>query len=64
VSLVPTPRLHVACAYAQLELADEALDCLERGTLNGAGHRAWMENDPDLNALRGHPRFQAILDRI
>src|SRR2546426_7665824 len=28
---------NVACAYAQLGLVDKALDCLERGTLRGAG---------------------------
>ncbi|MGH7499914.1 MAG: TPR end-of-group domain-containing protein [Gemmatimonadales bacterium] len=34
------------------------------GTLNGAGLRAWIENDPDLNAIRSHPRFQAIMEKI
>ncbi len=55
---------NVACAYAQLGLIDKALDCLETATLNGAGLRAWIENDPDLNAIRSHPRFQAILEKI
>jgi serine/threonine protein kinase/Flp pilus assembly protein TadD len=60
----PAVLYNVACAYAQLGLVDKALDCLERGTLNGAGHRAWIENDPDLNAIRDHPRFKAILEKI
>jgi serine/threonine protein kinase/Flp pilus assembly protein TadD len=55
---------NVACAYAQLGLTDQALDCLESGTLNGAGLRSWIENDPDLNTIRAHPRFQAIMERI
>ncbi len=55
---------NVACAYAQLGLLDKALDCLESGTLNGAGHRSWIENDPDLNVLRDHPRFKTILAKI
>ena len=55
---------NVACAYAQLALPDQALDCLDKATLNGAGLRAWIDNDPDLNAIRDHPRFQAILNRI
>jgi serine/threonine protein kinase/Flp pilus assembly protein TadD len=60
----PAVLYNVACAYAQLGLVDKALDCLERGTLNGAGHRAWIENDPDLNTVREHPRFQAILAKM
>ena len=55
---------NVACAYAQLGLPDKALDCLEKSALNGAGHRAWVENDPDLNAIRDHPRFQEFLNKI
>jgi adenylate cyclase len=55
---------NVACAYAQLGLSEPALDCLEKATLNGAGLRSWIENDPDLNAIRSHPRFQEILTRI
>jgi adenylate cyclase len=60
----PAVLYNVACAYVQLGLVEKALDCLERGTLNGAGHRAWIENDPDLNAIRDHPRFRALLERI
>ena len=60
----PAVLYNVACGYAQLGLVEKALDCLERGTLNGAGHRAWIENDPDLNSLRALPRFQAMLDRM
>jgi TolB-like protein/Flp pilus assembly protein TadD/tRNA A-37 threonylcarbamoyl transferase component Bud32 len=60
----PAVLYNVACAYARLGLADLALDCLEKATLNGAGHRAWIENDPDLNSLRAHPRFQEMLSRI
>jgi serine/threonine protein kinase/Flp pilus assembly protein TadD len=55
---------NVACAYTQLGLADKALDWLEKAALNGAGHRAWIENDPDLNAIRDHPRFKAILEKL
>ncbi|MEP7226026.1 MAG: protein kinase [Gemmatimonadales bacterium] len=60
----PAVLYNVACAYAQLGLVEKALDCLEKGTLYGAGHRPWVEKDPDLNPLRKHPRFAAILTRI
>ena len=51
-------------ATVQLGLHDRALDCLEKAALNGAGHRAWIENNPDLNAIRHHPRFQEFLNKI
>ena len=31
---------------------------------NGFGHREWLENDSDLDSLRGDPRFEALLERL
>jgi serine/threonine protein kinase/tetratricopeptide (TPR) repeat protein len=55
---------NVACVYALGDLADEAVECLEKATQNGFGHREWIENDSDLNSLRQDPRFQALLKRM
>ena len=60
----PAVLYNVACAYAQLGLKNEALDCLEKATLYGSGHRPWVEKDPDLDPIRDHPRFAALLSRI
>jgi tetratricopeptide (TPR) repeat protein len=55
---------NVACVYAQLGEKDEALECLERAVNTGFGLKEWLENDPDFAAIRGDPRFQAILAKM
>jgi serine/threonine protein kinase/tetratricopeptide (TPR) repeat protein len=60
----PAVLYNLACAYSQLGLVDRALDCLEKASLYGAGHRPWVEKDPDLDPLRNHPRYAAFLNRI
>ena len=52
---------NVACAYAILHLSDSAIDCLEQAVTNGFGHWQWIEHDSDLDSLREHPRFKALL---
>lgn len=53
-------RYNAACFYAMQGDIEKALDCLE----NSITSRAWIENDADLNALHGHPRYQAVLDAL
>ena len=57
----PQVLYNVACVYALLGEADRAVDCLERSVTHGWGQREWMEHDPDLASLRGHPRFRALV---
>ncbi len=57
-------RYNIACVYTQLGMVDEALGLLERNAEHTWGNREWIENDPDLEHLRGHPRFQAVLERL
>ena len=52
---------NVACAYAILRLSDSAIDCLEQAIANGFKHWEWIEHDSDLDSLRQHPRFTALL---
>ncbi len=40
------------------------MDCLEKAIKYGFGHKEWVENDSDLNSLRSHPRFQALLETL
>jgi adenylate cyclase len=55
---------NLACALAQINEPEEALDMLEcyenamtPVTVN------WMRQDTDLISLHGHPRFQALIAR-
>ena len=55
---------NVACVYALGGEREEALACLEKAVQNGFGHRSWLENDSDFNAIRQEPRFQALLKKM
>jgi serine/threonine protein kinase/Tfp pilus assembly protein PilF len=52
---------NIACAYASLGELDESITTLERAVDKGYAHKGWMENDPDLEAIRGLPRYQSLL---
>ncbi|MGH7702874.1 MAG: protein kinase domain-containing protein, partial [Gemmatimonadales bacterium] len=55
---------NVACVYALEGKTDEALACLDKAVQNGFGHREWLENDSDLDSLRGDGRFQDLLKKL
>jgi len=52
---------NVACVYSIIGKIDEALDCLEKSVRKGMAEVDWMMNDSDLDNLREHPRFKALL---
>jgi serine/threonine protein kinase/Tfp pilus assembly protein PilF len=60
----PLTLYNVACNYSLLGQAEEAIDCLERAVQHGYRHKQWLEHDSDLDALREHPRFQALLQKL
>ncbi len=55
---------NLACLYAVAGQSEEAISCLARAIQNGFGHKEWLENDSDLDSLRGHPKFQALVNRL
>jgi len=55
---------NVACVYALGGMVDEAIECLDKAIQNGFGHRAWMENDSDLDSLRADPRFESLKQKL
>ena len=54
-------RYNLACSLARAGRADEAIDSLSRAILLGYDDLAHMETDPDLESLRNHPDFLALL---
>lgn len=60
----PMVLYNVACTYAVLGETARSLDLLEKAVNLGWGDKAWLENDSDLDSLRGEPRFKAILEQI
>ena len=55
--------LHNAgCIYANVGKVDRALDIFEKRLAKSMLYRDWIENDPDFDTLRNHPRFIAMLE--
>ena len=54
-------RYNLACSLAQAGRADEAIDALSRAILLGYDDIDHMETDPDLESIRNHPDFLALL---
>lgn len=54
-------RYNLACSLARAGCADEAIDALSRAILLGYDDLDHMETDPDLESLRTHPDFLALL---
>ncbi|MCZ6787026.1 MAG: DUF2024 family protein [Planctomycetota bacterium] len=59
----PQTLYNVACVFCHLDEIDKALDCLERSVQSGYASLEWLQNDPDLSAIREHPRFLALLEK-
>ena len=56
----PIILYNAACVYVALGDHDAALACLEASARFGMISLGWMQNDPDLDPLRAHPRFVAL----
>lgn len=62
--LDPTVRYNLACSLALLGRIEPALDALERALELGYRDREHLLADVDLERVRSHPRFQALLERL
>jgi TolB-like protein/Flp pilus assembly protein TadD len=57
----PMLLYNVACTYGLLGKTEDCLDALESAVSKGWGDRAWLEHDSDLDAIRGQPRYLALI---
>ena len=54
---------NVACVYALQGQIDEAIDCLDKAMTHAYWYKRWAKNDSDLDSLRNHPRFKALMEK-
>ena len=55
---------NATCIYSLLGKINEALDYFEKAIEAGFASKEWIENDSDLDAIRGYPRFQKALKKL
>jgi adenylate cyclase len=60
----PMLLYNVGCIFSMLDLVKPALDCLEKAARSGLTQKGWYEHDTNLDALRGHPRFEQLLKNL
>ena len=61
----PNVIYNAACVYSLLGEADQSLDLLDRWVLHAGGELyGWIQNDADLDPVRTHPRYPALLAKI
>ena len=57
-------RFNLACAFAQMDEPDQALDLLESCLRKAPpDDLAWITQDPDMLPLQDHPRYQTLIAR-
>jgi len=60
----PMILYNVACIRALAGQAEDALDCLEKAVKTGLVEKGWIVSDSNLDLLRGHPRYQAVVSSM
>jgi adenylate cyclase len=60
----PGVLYNVACGYSILGNLEPAIECLEQAVDLGFAFKEWIQHDSDLDPLRSHTRFQALLTRL
>lgn len=59
-----TAHYNLACSLALSKRKSDALRELQTAVQLGYSDFDWMQQDPDLEALKRHPKFQAMLQTL
>ncbi len=59
-----TAHYNLACSLALSRRKSDALRSLRNAIDLGYRDFAWMQQDPDLEALKAHPEFLSLLDQL
>ncbi len=57
----PMVLYNVACVQSLAGRIEEAIDSLEKAVRSGLTQKSWLVHDSNLNPLRQHPRYQALI---
>lgn len=60
----PTAHYNLACSLALSQKRHDALRALHQAITLGYDDRDWMEQDPDLESLKGDPEFELLLGKL
>ena len=60
----PMVLYNVGCIFSLAGETEKAINVLERAVDKGLKQRGWFEHDSNLDSLRNHPRFMALLERL
>ena len=60
----PMLLYNLGCIHSLAGDVEEAIECLEQAVEAGLTQKGWFEHDSDLDPLRSHPRFKALLDKL
>ena len=60
----PMLLYNAGCIYSLIGLEQKAIESLERAAKRGVLQKGWIEHDSNLDPLRTHPRFQALMERL
>jgi tetratricopeptide (TPR) repeat protein len=59
-----TAHYNLACSFALCKKRPDALRSLRKALALGYDDRDWMEQDPDLESLKGSPEFRQMLSQL
>ena len=59
-----TVLYNLACSYSLTGQTEQAFDALQRSLAAGYDDFKWLAQDPDLEAVRKHPRYKEVRAQI